>query len=65
MSRPRTPSDEPTAMATMDLDLDLGSGDGVALAVEEATMGTVKVGVGEWEEDVEELLVVVTFVAVV
>jgi hypothetical protein len=62
MSRPRTPNIEPSAMATMDLDL--GSEDEVALAVEEAIMGTgkleVEVGkweeVGNWEEDVEELI---------
>ena len=46
-------------MATMGLELDLG--DGVALAVEEATMGTRKVEVGDREEDVDEL----TFVTVV
>lgn len=56
MSRPRTPNIEPSAMATMDLDL--GSGDEVALAVEEAITGTGKleVEVGNWEEDVEELI---------
>ena len=59
MSRPRAPNSEPSAMATMDLDL--GLGDGVALAVEEAMMGTGKVEVGNREEDVEEL----TFVTVV
>jgi len=65
MSRPRKPNNEPSAMATMGLDL--GSGDGVALAVEEAIMGTGKVEVGnreevgDREEDVEEL----TFVTVV
>lgn len=62
MSRPRAPNNEPSEMATMGLDL--GVGDGVALAVEEAMMGTGKVeleDVGNRVEEVEEL----TFVAVV
>jgi hypothetical protein len=59
MTRPRTPNNEPSAMATVDLDLDLG--DGVELAVEEAITGPGEEGVGGREEVVEEL----TFVTVV
>lgn len=61
MSRPMTPNNEPSVMATTVLDLDLGLGDKVALAIEEAIIGTGKVEVGNREEDVEEL----TFVTVV
>ena len=56
MSRPRTPNNEPSAMATVGLDLDIG--DEVGLAVEEAIMGTGKVEleeVGNREEDDDEL----------
>lgn len=62
MRRPRTPNNEPSAMANTDLDL--GVGNEVALAVEEAIMGVGRVEleeVGDREEDVEEL----TFVTVV
>ena len=59
MSKPRTPNNEPSTMATMGLELELELGDGVAVSVEGATRG--KVEVGDKEEDVED----VTFVTVV
>jgi hypothetical protein len=47
--RPRIPNNEPSAIATTDLDLDLG--DEFTPAVDEAIMGSCKVGVGDGEEE--------------
>jgi len=57
--RPRRPNSEPSAMATMELGFDLSDDVRVAFAVDEAIMGpdkVVVVGVGDREEDVEELV---------
>lgn len=61
---PRTPNKEPSAMATTERDLDLGVDVAVACVVDEAMMGFC-VGVGDRDEDVEEVLVVVMLVVLV
>lgn len=53
--RPRTLSNEPSAMATTDLDPDFE--DGVGLAIDEAMMGSCKVEVDDGEEDEEPTFV--------